>query len=73
MQRLYNIHHDINTIVHCDFGNHRSPLVVEAAYHEHYADEYKNYYNHLHYDSQQGFLPYNSEEIESKLSALIIR
>ena len=54
-------------IVHCDGGNHRSRLVVEA-YHfakngEHLPDEYKGYYNHLVYDYSSGFLlPLNEVE-----------
>ena len=38
-------------VVHCDFGQHRSRLVVEAFYFakygEHFTDEYKGFTNHL--------------------------
>lgn len=48
-------------IVHCDGGNHRSRLVVEAYYFakygKHLFDEYKGYDNHLIYDCSLGFLP----------------
>lgn len=57
-------------LVHCDGGNHRSRLVVEA-YHfaklgTHFADEYKGYENHLIYDCSSGFLP-SLEEVEREL------
>ena len=52
-------------IVHCDFGQHRSRLVVEAFYFAKYAqhliDEYKGYNNHLIYDCCSGYLPSLSE------------
>ncbi len=61
----------VNTIVHCGFGNHRSPLIVEAAHYAifeaHYADEYKGYYNHLLYDIKQGYLSLTQAEIENIL------
>ena len=48
-------------LVHCDGGNHRSRLVVEAFYFvkfgKHLIDEYKGYENHLIYDCSAGYLP----------------
>lgn len=48
-------------IVHCDFGQHRSRLVVEAFYYakfgEHFTDEYKGFDNHLIYDCFSCHLP----------------
>ena len=48
-------------LVHCDGGQHRSRLVVEAYHYAkfgcHIEDEYKEYANHLIYDCFQGFLP----------------
>jgi protein-tyrosine phosphatase len=45
-------------LVHCDYGNHRSRLVVEAfhyvKYGTHFMDEYKGFYNHLIYDCSSG-------------------
>ena len=47
-------------LVHCDCGNHRSRLVVEAfhyaKYGTHFMDEYKGFDNHLIYDCSSGFL-----------------
>ena len=47
-------------LVHCDCGNHRSRLVVEAfhyaKYETHFMDEYKGFDNHLIYDCCSGFL-----------------
>ena len=60
-------------IIHCDFGQHRSRLVVEAfhyaKYGEHLIDPYKGYDNRLKYNSAQGYLP-NITQIESILSRL---
>ena len=51
---------DKHIIVHCDGGNHRSRLVVEAfhyaKYGTHFMDEYKGFDNHLIYDCCSGFL-----------------
>lgn len=48
-------------IVHCDFGQHRSRLVIEAFHYakfgEHFIDHYKGYDNHLIYDCKSGHLP----------------
>lgn len=48
-------------VVHCDFGQHRSRVVVEAfhfaKYGTHLWDEYKGYDNHLIYDCLTGHLP----------------
>ena len=48
-------------VVHCDFGQHRSRLVVEAFYFakygEHFTDEYKGFTNHLIYDCMSHHLP----------------
>ena len=47
-------------LVHCDGGNHRSRLVVEAFHYAklgtHFIDEYKGYDNHLIYDCKSGYL-----------------
>ena len=52
---------DKHILVHCDGGNHRSRLVVEAFYFAkfgtHLIDEYKGYENHLIYDCSAGYLP----------------
>ena len=52
---------DKQILVHCDGGNHRSRLVVEAFYFAkfgtHLIDEYKGYENHLIYDCSAGYLP----------------
>lgn len=52
---------DKRIIVHCEYGNHRSPLVVEAFYFakfgEHFIDEYKGYENHLIYNCKSNHLP----------------
>ena len=58
-------------LVHCDGGNHRSRLVVEAFHYAkfgcHLLDEYKGYDNHLIYDCRSGFLP-PLEEVEEELA-----
>ena len=58
-------------LVHCDGGNHRSRLVVEAFHYaklgSHLLDEYKGYDNHLIYDCCSGFLP-PLEEVEGELA-----
>lgn len=60
-------------LVHCDCGNHRSRMVVEAfhytLYGTHFADEYKGYPNHLVYDCQLGHLP-PLKQVERQLRAL---
>lgn len=52
---------DKRVVVHCDFGQHRSRLVIEAShyakYGEHFADEYKGFANHLIYDCMSHHLP----------------
>ena len=52
---------DKRMIVHCDFGQHRSRLVIEAFYYakygEHFIDKYKGFDNHLIYDCQTKHLP----------------
>lgn len=52
---------DKRMVVHCDFGQHRSRLVIEAfhyaKYREHFADEYKGFANHLIYDCMSHHLP----------------
>lgn len=61
-------------IVHCDFGQHRSRLVIEAFYYakfgEHFVDEYKGYVNHLIYDCGMSHLPL-LEYVEYELSKMI--
>lgn len=65
---------DKRMIVHCDFGQHRSRLVVEAFHYakfgKHFIDEYKGYINHLVYDCCTSHLPplNNVEEELSKMS-----
>ena len=58
------------TIVHCDYGQHRSRLVVEAFHYakfgKHLTDAYKGYDNHLIYDCRSGYLP-SLEEVEACL------
>lgn len=64
---------DKRMVVHCDFGQHRSRLVVEAffyaKYGEHFGDEYKGYFNHLIYDCSTCHLPRLSI-VEKELSEL---
>lgn len=73
-QLLYNIAHDIPTVVHCIGGNNRSPMIVECAYYalhgSHFEDEYRGQLNHLIYNSQ--YLGFSIEEIERELSQLVI-
>ena len=61
------------TVVHCDFGQHRSRLVVEALYFamfgEHFIDEYKGYDNHLIYNCSSSHLP-NISDVETTLKSL---
>ena len=62
---------DKHILVHCDGGNHRSRLVVEAFHYAklgtHFIDEYKGYDNHLIYDCSSGYLlPLEEVEIELK-------
>lgn len=65
---------DKRMIVHCDFGQHRSRLVIEAFYYakfgEHFVDEYKGYVNHLIYDCSMSYLP-PLEYVEYELSKMI--
>lgn len=48
-------------IVHCDFGQHRSRLVIEAFHFAklgiHFIDNYKGYENHLIYNCKTNHLP----------------
>ena len=62
---------DKHILVHCDGGNHRSRLVVEAFHYAkfrtHFIDEYKGYENHLIYDCCSGYLlPLKEVETELK-------
>ena len=62
---------DKHILVHCDGGNHRSRLVVEAFHYAkfgiHFIDEYKGYDNHLIYDCCSGYiLPLKEVETELK-------
>lgn len=61
--------------VHCDCGNHRSRLVIEAFHFAkfgvHFFDEYKGFDNHLIYDSETGHLP-QLKEIELNLREIQI-
>ena len=60
-------------VVHCDFGQHRSRLVIEAFYYakygEHFIDKYKDFDNHLIYDCQTKHLP-ELEIVENELALL---
>ena len=51
---------DKHILVHCDGGNHRSRLVVEAFHYAklgtHFIDGYKGHDNHLIYDCKSGYL-----------------
>lgn len=57
---MYYDNTDKHILVHCDGGNHRSRLVVEAFHYAkvdtHFIDEYKGYDNHLIYDCKSGYL-----------------
>ena len=48
-------------VVHCDYGQHRSRLVVEAFHYaklgSHFIDSYKGYDNHLIYNCKTSHLP----------------
>ncbi|MBQ3535891.1 MAG: dual specificity protein phosphatase family protein [Alistipes sp.] len=63
-------------IVHCDFGQHRSRLVIEAFYFakfgEHFSDEYKGCFNHLIYNCTNNHLP-NLDVVENTLLSLSIK
>ena len=65
---------DKRMVIHCDFGQHRSRLVVEAFHYakfgEHFADEYKGYTNHLIYDCSTSHLP-PLEIVEQELSKMV--
>ena len=60
-------------IVHCDFGQHRSRLVIEAFYFAkmgaHFVDNYKNYDNHLLYNCFTKHLP-PLDKVEAELARL---
>lgn len=64
---------DKHILVHCDGGNHRSRLVVEAFHYAklgtHFPDEYKGYENHLIYDCKSGYL-LPLEEVEAELRTI---
>ena len=64
---------DKHILVHCDGGNHRSRLVVEAFHYAklgtHFIDEYKGYDNHLIYDCKSGHL-LPLEEVEEALKII---
>ena len=64
---------DKHILVHCDGGNHRSRLVVEAFHYAklgtHFIDEYKGYDNHLIYDCKSGYL-LPLEEVERELKQI---
>ena len=64
---------DKRMVVHCDFGQHRSRLVIEAFYYakygEHFIDKYKDFDNHLIYDCQTKHLP-ELEIVENELALL---
>lgn len=57
-------------VVHCDFGQHRSRVVVEAFHFAkcgtHLLDEYKGYDNHLIYDCLTDHLP-TIDHVEQEL------
>ncbi len=61
-------------LVHCEGGNNRSPLIVEAAYFaiygEQYNDEYKGSGNHLLYNCDNGYIPLSRTKIETELKIL---
>ena len=60
--------------VHCDGGNHRSRLVVEAFHYakfgSHFLDEYKGYDNHLVYNCSTKHLP-PLNEVEIFLKSIL--
>ena len=64
---------DKRVVVHCDFGQHRSRLVVEAfhfaKFGTHFLDSYHGYENHLIYDCKCNHLP-PLEVIEQQLREL---
>lgn len=61
---------DKRMVVHCDYGQHRSRLVVEAFHYakfgKHLIDTYKGYDNHLIYNCCSDHLP-NIAEVECNL------
>lgn len=71
---LQQIANDVPTIVHCEGGNHRSPLVVEGAYYALYGrqfeDEYKGKINHLLYDLENNHFPIDAEAALKEISKL---
>ena len=60
-------------VVHCDFGQHRSRLVVEAfhfaKFGTHFSDSYHDYDNHLIYNCRCNHLP-PLEVVEQELREL---
>lgn len=68
---------NIPTIVHCECGNNRSRLVVEAAYYiligKHYEDEYKGSFNHLIYNCDHHHLPFDSRQLDEELQRMFVR
>lgn len=71
---LQQIANDVPTVVHCECGNHRSPLVVEGAYYALYGqqlqDEYKGSPNHLLYDLENSHFPLNTEAALQEIAKL---
>ena len=65
---------DKRMVVHCNYGQHRSRLVVEAFHYakfsEHFMDGYKGYDNHLIYNCCTEHLP-SIEKVEGVLSTLL--
>lgn len=60
-------------VVHCDYGQHRSRLVIEAFYFakygKHFVDEYKGYDNRIIYNCKMRYLPL-LEKVEQELLCL---
>jgi protein-tyrosine phosphatase len=65
---------DKRVVVHCDFGAHRSRLVVEAfhfaKFGEHFSDEYHGYSNRIIYNCSNHHLP-PLEVVELELLQLV--
>lgn len=65
---------DKRMVVHCDYGQHRSRLVVEAFHYakfgKHFIVCYKGYDNHLIYNCCTQHLP-SLEKVEDVLSTLL--
>lgn len=71
---LAQIEKGVPTIVHCDGGNHRSPMVVEGAYYALHGrqleDEYKGAPNHLLYDLENNHFPKSTQEALEEIGQL---